>query len=242
MIETVDRIAPTRRPDRRAAGTQRWRSLAFLHWTFPPEVVRPHVPAALELDLLDGRAAVGLVPFAMEDVRPWWWPPSVSLSFLETNVRTYVVHRGRPGVWFFSLDASNLPAVVAARVGWGLPYVHARMELERRAEAIRYASRRPARPGALDLTLVPGEPLGPSAPGTREHFLLERYLLFVERGGTVRDGQVHHAPYPAHAASVGALDDSLLAAAGLKAPGGPPEFVHYAPGVDVEVFGLRRVS
>lgn len=240
--DPIDRVAPTRRPAGSAAGTQQWRDLLFLHWGYPVEVVRPMVPAALELDLLHGEAQVGLVPFAMREVRPWWWPPAWGFDFLETNVRTYVVHRGRPGVYFFSLDASNALAVVAARVGWGLPYFRARMTLERRGEAHRYVSRRPRRAGALDVTARPGRALGASAPGSDEHFLLERYLLFVQRGGRLYEGQVHHAPYPAHAAEVLSLEDSLVAAAGLPAPTDPPAFVHSSPGVDVEVFGLRRVD
>ena len=47
--------------------------------------------------------------------------PGVS-SFLELNVRTYVrAADGKPGVWFFSLDASSRLAVEAARRAYKLP-------------------------------------------------------------------------------------------------------------------------
>ncbi len=52
-------------------------------------------------------------------------------------------------------------------------------------------------------------------------------------------GQVHHAPYDAHQAEVLEVEDELIQAAGLPAPGGPPPYAHYAPGVDVAVFSLR---
>ena len=97
----LDRVAPTRRPPGPAAGTQRWRELLFVHWSFPADVVRALVPPALELDLWRGRAWVGLVPFRMEATRTSWMPRGTGLTFLETNLRTYVHRDGAPGVYFF---------------------------------------------------------------------------------------------------------------------------------------------
>ncbi|MBS2015707.1 MAG: DUF2071 domain-containing protein [Deltaproteobacteria bacterium] len=238
---TVDRIAPTRRPDAPNAGTQQWRELLFLHWTFPLEVVRPLVPASLELDAWEGRAWVGLVPFAMRAIRSSWMPESAGLDFLETNVRTYVVHDGVPGVWFFSLEASSWLAVRVARLVWNLPYFHASMESAREGDRITYASTRKSddAPG-VKATWEVGEMLGPSREGTLEHFLLERYMLFsATRAGGLRKGQVHHVPYPAQRAKlVGGIEQGLVGAAGLPLdPRTPPETVHYSEGVDVEVFG-----
>lgn len=48
------------------------------------------------------------------------------------------------------------------------------------------------------------------------------------------------APYPLRAASFEDLSESLLAAAGLRAPEAPP-LCHHSPGVDVEILGLRPV-
>lgn len=233
----LDRIAPTRRPEGVApSGTQRWRELLFVHWALPAEAVRPLVPAALELDLWNGEAWVGLVPFKMQDIRTAWMPKNAGLDFLETNLRTYVHHRGAPGVSFFSLEASSFLAVHAARLGWGLPYHFAAMQTARDGGHITYGSKRAKGGAGVQVEYELGEPLGPSAPGTLEHFLLERYLLFAWRGGKVHRGHVHHPPYPAQRATLKALDEGLLAAAGLTRPATPAS-VHYAEGVDVEVFG-----
>ena len=233
----LDRVAPTRRPPGRNQGTQRWRELLFVHWSFPVDVVRALVPPSLELDPWAGRAWVGLVPFRMEATRPWWLPRALGLDFLETNLRTYVHHRGKPGVFFFSLEASSWLAVKAARWTWSLPYFHAAMSVARDGDRVTYRSRRKRAPGAkLDVAYDVGAALGPSEVGTLQHFLLERYHLFVERRGRVRRGQVHHAPYPARAATIASLDQGLVEAAGL--PGdGRLETVHYSDGVEVEVFG-----
>ena len=126
----IDRIAPARRPAETPRGYQNWRNLLFLHWPVEVAQLRPLVPDALQLDLYEGQAFVGVVPFAMEGVRPRWLPPSLAFAFLETNVRTYVVHNDRPGVFFLSLDAAHSPAVWAARKFWGLPYFRADMEMQ----------------------------------------------------------------------------------------------------------------
>jgi hypothetical protein len=240
MGPLIDRIAPAKRPDARPAGTQRWRELLFLHWSFPLDVVGRLVPGPLELDPWDGRAWVGLVPFAMEAVRSSWMPSAAALGFLETNVRTYVHHRGEPGVYFFSLEASSWLAVRVARLVWGLPYFHAEMQSARRGDALEYRStRRSGDAPFVRASWELGEKLGPSAPGTFEHFLLERYILFsFARSGKLRRGQVHHVPYPAQRVGSVDVEQTLLAAAGLPLDAKtPPEVAHYAEGVDVEVFG-----
>ena len=246
MAATIDRIAPTRRPEGRVAQRQSWLDLSFLHWRIPVEVLRPLVPAALEIDTYEGDAFIGVVPFTMTGVRPLWAPPVPGISnFHETNVRTYVHHQGRdPGVWFFSLEAASRIAVTIARTFWHLPYHHARMTLEKRGGGVRYVSER-KRPAPLPATCrVSCRPLGEPAaarPGTLEHFLAERYLLYTTAaGGSVRRGAVHHAPYPLQRAEIAECDETLIAAAGIARPTEAP-IAHHASGVDVEIFALERV-
>jgi uncharacterized protein YqjF (DUF2071 family) len=239
----IDRIAPTMRPAGPADGWQKWRDLLFLHWAMPVSAVRPLVPRELDLDLFDDVLYVGVVPFVMQGVRPSWLPGFASFDFLETNVRTYVVHRGRPGVFFFSLEAASGLACAAARATFGLPYYWASMKRSVGADGVvSYETRRRMGPAAHStFRFKVGDALGPSTPGTLEHFLLERYLLFVERGGSIHCGQVHHTPYPAHRAELLHCREELVAAARLPQVVGPPAYVHASPGVDVEVFGLERL-
>ncbi len=234
--ETLDRISPSRRPDLPVAGTQTWNDLGFVHWSFPPEVVRKLVPASLELDLWKGRAWVGIVPFTMKNIRSAWMPQRAGLDFLETNVRTYVHHDREPGVHFFSLEASSWLAVRVARFVWGLPYFFADMETSRDGDRLTWRStRKDAEKTNSLVELELGDELGASAPGTLEHFLLERYYLFQEHRGRVLKGIVHHVPYPVRRAKLMSAVDGLLGAVGL--PGGDLETAHFSSGVDVEVFG-----
>ncbi len=254
MSETaIDRITATLPPRRWPVMRQKWRELLFVHWPVPPGVLRPLVPPKLELDLFEGQAYVGLVPFTMKGVRPVGLPPVHGLSsFHETNIRTYVHHDGRdPGVWFFSLDAANSIAVALARRFFHLPYFHARMFLEREAPAeddaprpILYAGirlRPDPRPASYLIRAVPQEAVRAAEPGSLEHFLIERYLLYTLVDDRVYVGQVHHRPYPVRSADVLSLDESLLRAAGIPRPDRPP-LAHFASGVDVKVYAIRQVD
>lgn len=245
--DPIDRLAPARRPDRRPVMYQKWRDLLFLHWEVDPAALRPLVPPALQLDLYRGKAYVGLVPFTMRGVRPAGLPALPWLSnFHETNVRTYVHVEGRdPGVWFFSLEAANPVAVLLARALFHLPYHHARMSLARAADGTnRYVSRRRwpgPTPAGSDLA---GRPTGipaPASPGSLDHFLLERYLLYCTRRGRLYRGQVHHHPYPAQNALATVYREDLIAAAGIDRPATAP-LAHFAAGVDVEIFPLEPAA
>jgi uncharacterized protein YqjF (DUF2071 family) len=246
-IADADRVALTRRPDGRPVMFQRWDHLLFLHWEVPAEALGRLLPPGLELDLFRGRAFVGLVPFTMQGVRPAGWPSVRGLSnFHETNVRTYVQARGRePGVWFFSLDAANAVGAALGRSWFGLPYFFARMGLvvEERPGGLRlsYWSRRiypSPRPATTRIEAEVRSPVEPTAVGTLEYFLAERYLLYsLARGGELRQGRVHHAPYPLQIAEVRTLEESMLAASKIDRPAAPA-LAHYARGVSVEVFGL----
>ena len=254
----IDRISPSLRPSGGPIGYQRWTSLLFVHWRLPVELLQPLIPPELTLDTWEGDAWVGLVPFYMSRVRPWWSPPLPGLSyFCETNVRTYVHREGRdPGVWFFSLDASNSLAVRIARWRWHLPYFRSQMSLQRAGEGVSYLSRR-IWPGAIgagcDIRARIGAPLGNhdpdpplpvgrALPGTLEHFLIERYILYAEPApGRLLAGRVHHQPYPIREAFLEQLDESVLAAAGISVVA-PPCHTVFSDGVAVEIFPLRECT
>ena len=144
-------------PHRPWAMSMRWTDLMFMHWPIDPAIMRQAVPGDFDLDLYDGKAWIGVVPFRMQSTRPRCCPPipqklvKVSpSSFPELNVRTYVtipikengLTRQLPGVFFFSLDAASKTAVRLARWTFNLPYFDARMQVQREAEWVHYQSHR----------------------------------------------------------------------------------------------------
>jgi hypothetical protein len=211
----------------------------------PPALLRPLVPAGLELDLYDGSAWIGVTPFTMWGIRPPLLPalPYVSRSH-ELNVRTYVHRDGVPGVWFLSLDASNPLAVAAARVGFHLPYFRARMRLRQAGAEIELQSRRThagAPPAALDVAWTRGERLGQAEPDTLGFFLTERYCLYAARGGRLYRARIHHGPWPLHRASLTRFSSTMLQSHGLPAPGAAPLLHAQGEPLTVGIWPLKRV-
>ncbi len=236
------------RPSGPVVMRQRWTDLLFLHWTLPPDVIQRTLPPGLTVDVFQNRAWVGIVPFFMEAVRPVGLPalPWIS-SFLELNVRTYVRDAaGRPGVWFYSLDCNRWPAVEIARRGFHLPYQHAAMQARRGADStIAYqCQRRPAsgHPAATYRYRGSGD-VTFAAARTMECFLAERYRLFSwnPRRRQLCTGEVWHQPYPLQPAEVPEWSAAPAAWNGDFQLEGPPVTQHYAKGVDVGIFPLRKV-
>jgi uncharacterized protein YqjF (DUF2071 family) len=226
---------------------QRWAHLLFLHWAVHPSYFDDRLPPELTLDTFEGMAYIGLIPFTMTGIRPPWSPAIPGISdFHETNLRTYVHCNGKdPGVWFFSLDAGNPVGAQLGRRLWNLPYHRARMEVETRPDGtVHYRSERlwpPPTPAESHIVCRPiGHP-APSKPGTLEHFLLERYLLYARKNGQLYRGQVHHSAYPAQRAELIEMDESLIQAAGFERPAEEP-LIHYASEVNVHVFPLVPVK
>ena len=222
---------------------QRWSELLFLHWTTDPEVVQSTLPRGLYVDTFEERAWIGLVPFRMSRIRPRWTPAVPWLSaFPELNVRTYVYdEEGRPGVWFYSLDAARWLAVRFARSAFHLPYHHAEMEVRRDGARgwIDYHSRR--RDGGADARFRYRGQGGEreAAPGTLEFFLVERYLLFASTPRRIRSGYVAHPPYRFRDAETESWETSPITAAGLPTPEGEPAHAAYVESVDVSIFPLE---
>lgn len=239
-----DRLAARERPAGFAAGRQRWSDLLFLHWRLEPGAVQAKLPTGLKVDVHDGAAWLGIVPFFMERIRPVFLPPLPWLSwFLELNVRTYVHDReGRPGVYFFSLDCNQPVAVSLARKCFHLNYQRATMHARREGNGIRYGCRR--RRDAVEACYAWQRPdsLHEAEPGSLEFFLLERYALYAAKAdGSLVCGRVHHAPYRVAEARVQDWSVRPAELAGFPLSG-PPDSVLASPGVEVLVYAVKALQ
>lgn len=221
---------------------QSWLDLAFLHYRVPDSVLRSRIPGALEIDRHDNTAWVSVVPFRMADFMRGNLPcPPPFRSFPELNVRTYVRRDGKPGVWFFSLDADCWPLVVGARLRFGLPYFKATMHLERCGDGYRLRSERRAGSVNFAARYRPVGPVFQARPGSFEHWVAERYCLYTVRGADLLRLEVHHAPWPLQMAEIEVEHSDLLRAAGLEALD-PTPVVHFTTGVGVVTFDAERVD
>jgi hypothetical protein len=235
-----------RLPNRPWRVAMTWEHVAFLHWRVPPGALRAQVPPGLELDCFDGTAWLGVVPFGMSGVRLRPLPPFPGTrAFPELNLRTYVTAGGKPGVWFFSLDAASRMVVRVARRLYHLPYYDASMRLDPGPEGISYHSRRihPGAPAAaFEASYGPTGAVISSQPGSLEHFLTERYCLYAaDAREQVWRSEIDHPPWPLHSATAEMRTNTLANPLGVPLSESPAT-VHYARRVEVVAWSLERVG
>jgi len=232
----LDRVAHRQWPlsHRPWVMTQSWHDLLFAHWRVDERLLRPHVPAAFDLDRFDGSAWLGVVPFTMSHVAPRGVPPVPWFSaFPELNVRTYVSPRdGKRGVYFFSLDAARLAAVLAARAMFRLPYFPASMQVTGRGEGVHYVSRRRGGSASFVGSYAPTGPAFNPARGTLEFFLTERYCLYhTDLLGRPARLEIHHAPWQLQTARAEISENTMADPLGIPLHGAP--LLHFAKRQDV---------
>jgi uncharacterized protein YqjF (DUF2071 family) len=225
--------------------TQSWHDLLFAHWPVDIRMLQEKVPPGLTIDVYDGQAWLGIIPFQMTNVAPRGVPsiPFVS-AFPELNVRTYVTRDGRPGIYFFSLDAGSTIAVTAARALFHLPYYAATMNVDVEGNAVRYSSHRnTTMPTAqFEATYRPIGPAQSPAPGTLEHFLTERYCLYTIDGDfRARRLQIHHRPWPLQLAEAEIRTNTMAHAAGLRLPSTAP-LLHFSKRQDAVAWALETLG
>ncbi len=221
---------------------QSWYNLLFAHWPIPARVMAERVPAGLDLDTWDGEAWIGVVPFGMRGVRLRFTPAVPGLSrFLELNVRTYVTAGGKPGVYFFSLDAASAPGVALGRAWYKLPYHRARMSMREAGGWIEYRSRRSRPPAEFRGRYRPIGDVFHAAGGTLEDWLTARYCLYTASRGRLWRGDIHHAPWPLQSAEAEIEVNTMAAAHGFVLPESKP-LLHFAKRLDVVAWKLAKLK
>jgi len=222
---------------------QKWGKLLFMHWPIDANLLRPLIPAGLEIDTFDGSAWIAIVPFTMWDIRafPPYVPAMPGLNAMhELNVRTYVHLNGTPGVWFFSLDCNNAAAVFGARTFYYLPYYNAELTLEQVDSKIDYSLDRTDKPKAnFRATWHIGTSLPTSEPDSLEFFLTERYCLFSEHKSELYRSQIHHQSWPLQTATLDSHTSTMIDALNLPEPTDPP-LLHYAEEIAVDIWPLHK--
>ncbi len=219
---------------------QTWDDLLFAHWSVPEEALREHVPRGLELDRHAGRTWLGITPFRVTGLRLRGTLPLPRVSsFLELNVRTYVTRDGKPGIWFFSLDASSRLAVDAARLTYRLPYFRARIDAERRGEWIDYSCSRAGRSGRVfSARYRPSGQVFEAEAGSIESFITDRYCLYTtDLAGALYSAEIHHEPWPLQPAEA---EIELNTIAPVALPDEQP-LLHFSARQDVVLWPLETL-
>jgi uncharacterized protein YqjF (DUF2071 family) len=206
------------RPNKTPFMYQTWRRMIFLHCHVAHDLIQANLPPGLGVDTFEGEAWLSLVGFQVRDLRLRGLPSTPLYShFDEINVRTYVFdEHNRPGIWFYSLDASNWLDCKAAQLGLGLPYRYTRVaehsdeqgnNIIDAAKGGRYCRIRGAPSGDRRVAVA----------DTLPFFLQERYLLFSQHRGKLKSLQIHHKPYEFREFQMEECRQNLLQIAGFPA-------------------------
>ena len=185
---------------------------------------------------------MAVVPFWMGGVRARGMPAIPGLSrFPELNVRTYVKFGAKPGVYFFSLDATSLAAVWGARAFYHSPYFHARMWAKAEGDVTAYSSERVRSEARFRGKYGAISAIELRPKGSIENWLTEGYCLFTEHRGSIYIGEGHHAPWPLQDASAEIECNTMTDAAGITLPDTSP-LVHFARRIDVLLWPIRQAE
>jgi uncharacterized protein YqjF (DUF2071 family) len=217
---------------------QTWDDLLFAHYRVPADELQKLVPDGLEVQEHSGSGWLGVTPFAVTGLRARGLPPlPLVSSFLEVNVRTYVTRGDKPGIWFFSLDASSELAVIAARLLYRLPYFRARIALQRSSRVTFECIR--DRQAEFSASYGPSGAVVHAEPGSLEHFLTERYCLYAEHEGRLQRAEIHHRPWPLQGADA-RIEVNTMPPRELEIAGDP--LLHYSERQDVLIWPLESVE
>jgi uncharacterized protein YqjF (DUF2071 family) len=161
--------------------------------------------------------------------------------FAETNIRLYSTDdAGRHGVYFRSLETTRLAVVGFTRTALGVPYMWAKMRVNRHDDEISYESVRrwPRRGLRSTLRVRIGDEV---APTPLEVWLTARWGAHTRKAGQTWWVPNEHGPWPLRAAEILELDDELLGASGVDTAGEPMRAL-FSPGVHARFGRPSRVS
>lgn len=235
-----DHHRPWPLPDLPWTMKQTWSDLLFAHYPIKYDVLRKLVPEVLPLDCYNGECWIGVVPFQMSGVRLRGLPPVPGTDrFPELNVRTYVTLDGKPGVYFFSLDAANLLAVTGAKTLYHLPYWYADMKIEKNGSHIDFESKRKSN-GEVELacTYRPTSEVFYPTNGSFEEWLVERYCFYtLNKKGVPLRCDILHEPWELQLAEAEFSHNTILAKQGIEVESEQP-ILHFAKKIEVRAWPL----
>ncbi|MFD1707513.1 YqjF family protein [Siminovitchia sediminis] len=230
-------------PSKRWIMRQVWNNVLFLHWPVPPERLRPFIPSALEIDMYERTAWIGIVAFQMKGI---YFRGLQSISvvppFAEMNVRTYVTNNGKPGVFFMTLDVNDWASLNIAKRWYRLPYSPAAITILKSGETFYYKNNRKRSSAEFygNCTPVPGEYF--PEEGTLDHWLTERYCFYTtDNKYNIYCGEIHHLPWPLQKAEITIDRNTLFSQFHLDLSHLQP-IANYSKGVESFMWNCKKLQ
>jgi uncharacterized protein len=214
---------------------QEWNQPLFFHWELPYELLRKCVPAELPLDSFNGKYYVSLVAFSCQNVRPKYLPAVSFVSdFHQINIRTYVTHSGKKGVYFLNIEAGKwLPTYMAKWLS-GLPYEKA--DIERSStQCVVYNA---PKGNILQVNFSPGKLLAHKSDF--DYWLTERYCLYVDHSAQLYRYEVQHKEWELKEVSINQLKLNYRVGP-IMLSEAMPFTAQYSDGIQVVAWGGEKI-
>ena len=178
--------------------TAEWRQLAMVNYEVDPAVLRPLVPAGVELDTFAGKTFVSLVGFLFLRTRVFGLRFPFHTDFEEVNLRFYVRRQmggaegWRRGTVFVREIVPRWIIANMARLVYNEPYLTCPMRHEVEDARAEYGWRHGGRWQSLAVTGEDGD-WNEIAAGSDEEFITEHYWGYNrQRDGRTLEYRVEH--------------------------------------------------
>ena len=209
---------------------QEWNNAVFLHWKVPVEELTKYTPEDMEIDSIDGEYWISVVAFTMQKMRPRMLPSVTFISdFHEINVRTYLTHDNKTGVYFLDIEAEKWLSANLARAISNLPYQTSNMKRTKDAALHTYTSSNSKSGFIFNAKYSIGEEI--TNKSALDTWLTERYCLYLNKGNTISRYDIHHMPWKLYEIDFSHLDVQYKI--GNIALNRKPDIAHYSTGVQV---------
>jgi uncharacterized protein YqjF (DUF2071 family) len=204
--------------ERRPLMLSDWTNAAFIHFEADPQTLQQQIP--YELDLFEGKAYVSIVAFSIRRLRlafggrigEWLFRPIGNHEFF--NVRTYVRHGDRAGIFFMAEWLNNPLSVALGPRSYGLPYKFGALNYDHTLERKIHGHATTSAGDFVYEAVARDEHLETCQPETLDEFLLERYTAFTWHRNVGRYFQIWHEPWPKLRLDVSVENSALLKTTG----------------------------
>lgn len=212
---------------------QEWNKAFFLHWEVAPELLIPLLPKSVTLDTFNGNAWISLVAFDMNHIGMRSLPrlPHIS-DFHEINIRTYIKCKGKPSVYFLSMEGSKRSSCAILKAISKFPYEYSKMK----RTDFSYESQNATANNSFKLIYRLKSEL--VKKDETDVWLTERYAVFQEHKNKLIEYDVHHVEWT--------LQPILIKELKLDYPklnhliNNQPDRTHYSEGVKVLTWDKRK--
>lgn len=224
---------------------QTWNDVLLANYPIKLDVLRKLVPDVLPLDQFDGMGWIGVVPFHMTGIRLRGMPPVPGTDrFPELNIRTYVTINGKPGVYFFSLDAPKRLAVWLAQTFYSMPYFFADTKMKNNRSVFEFENTRRTE-GEEAKFVCNYQPVSEpfhTIKGSFDYWMTERYCFYtVNKKGVPLRCDILHLPWLLQQVEAEISHNTMLSSQGILIEGVQP-ILHFSKKVEVRTWPLVKAD